>query len=282
MLSPETIETLRVPEGATPDLAGRPTDDTLGLPGKSQTRAEMDDYVKRLAELQFNLWAEKRRSLLVILQGMDAAGKDGTVRRVLSGVNPAGVRVTAFSAPEATELAHDYLWRVHANCPARGYIGVFNRSHYEDVVTAPIIGAIDEKGAKRRIEHITAFERMLTDEGTTIVKIFLHISQGEQARRLRDRLLEPGKGWKFSESDIEARDRWDDYRSRYEKVIARSSTEDCPWYVVPADHKWSRDAVVLALLIRTLQRMDPQPPPPSPEVEHLREILELAGDGVEG
>lgn len=277
MLSEDEIERLRVVPGERLRLADRSTDSTFDLHGKAKTRETIGKkVVGRLAGLQYRLWAERRRSVLLILQGMDAAGKDGVIRRVFSGLNPAGVRVVAFSEPDGPELAHDYLWRVHAACPPRGLIGVFNRSHYEDLVTAPLIGAVGRKHVARRVEHVVAFERMLVDEGTTVVKCFLHISREEQRRRLRERILDPDKAWKFSDSDVAARARWDEYRSAYERVIADTASEHAPWFVVPADRKWVRDAVVLALLLRTLERLDPEPPPAPPELARLQELLEAA------
>jgi PPK2 family polyphosphate:nucleotide phosphotransferase len=276
MLDEDRIEELRVPPGTAPRLDERAADDRLDLPGKKRTRETLGEDAEHLAALQYRLWAERRRSVLLVLQGMDASGKDGVVRRVFSGLNPAGVRVTAFAAPEGSELAHDYLWRIHAAAPPRGYLGVFNRSHYEDLVTAPLVGAVDAEVADRRIAHVVAFERMLVDEGTAVVKVFLHLSREEQRRRLRDRILDPDKGWKFSESDVAARARWEEYRARYERVIERTSTKHAPWYVVPADHKWVRDAVVSALMRRALERLDPSPPPPPPELARLRELMEAA------
>ena len=275
MVDDEQIDGLRLAPGKKVRLSRRSTDETFSLPGKRETRAAIDEGTATLGALQYRLWAERRRSVLLVLQGMDASGKDGAVRRVFSGLNPAGVRVTAFSEPEGHELAHDYLWRVHAACPPRGYIGVFNRSHYEDLVTAPLVGAVTKAQADRRVEDVVAFERMLMAEGTTLIKCFFHVSRDEQRKRLRERIVDPDKAWKFAASDVEARARWDEYRARYENVMAATSTPEAPWFVIPADHKWVRDAVLLTLTTRTLERLDPQPPAPSADLARLRELVEV-------
>jgi PPK2 family polyphosphate:nucleotide phosphotransferase len=193
---------------------------------------------------------------------MDGAGKDSTIRRVFAGLNPQGCRVVSFGRPHAGELAHDYLWRVHTATPARGEIGIFNRSHYEDVVVARVRGLVPESRWRPRYRHIREFERLLTDEATTIVKVFLNISKDEQRRRLQERLDDPAKHWKFDPGDVEDRGRWDDYRAAYEEAITETSTEAAPWYVVPGDRKWVRDVAVMQLLVDALYRIDPQPPPP--------------------
>ena len=202
-----------------------------------------------LDDLHDRLWAEARRSVVLVLQGMDASGKDGTIRRVLTGLNPQGCAVVNFKAPTTVDLAHDYLWRIHAATPARGILGVWNRSHYEDVVTARIIGAIDDDQCRRRFRHIREFERMLPDEGITMVKVFLHISKDEQRARLQARIDDPEKNWKFRRSDLDTRAQWDEYQERYEAAISATSTSWAPWYVVPADHKWVRDVAVATLLV---------------------------------
>ena len=199
------VERLRVEPGEAAGLDGRDTRDTLGIEGKDASRDVLEDLSQDLDELHQRLWAEGSRSVLLVLQGMDAAGKDGTIRRVLSGLNPQGCQVASFKAPSDAELDHDYLWRVHRVCPDRGHLGVFNRSHYEDVVAARIFGAVDHDQCRLRYRHIREFERMLVDEGTTIVKVFLHLSKDEQRERLQARLAEPGKNWKFNEGDLDVR-----------------------------------------------------------------------------
>ncbi|MCB1246067.1 MAG: polyphosphate kinase 2 family protein [Acidimicrobiia bacterium] len=208
-----------------------------------------------LAALQRLLWADGNRSLLVVLQAMDTGGKDGTIRKVFTGVNPHGVDVTGFGVPSDEEIAHDYLWRVHRRTPAKGRIAVFNRSHYEDVLVVRVNELVPEAQWSRRFDHIRAFEQILADEGTTIVKIMLNISKKEQKKRLEARLEDPTKNYKFNVSDLDSRARWDDYMRAYEDAITRTSTDDAPWYVVPADRKWCRNLIVASILIDTMRRM---------------------------
>ncbi len=272
-LKSKVLDDLRVTPGERARLSKRSTDDTLGLEGKAETKEWLVDHGAELALLQSRLWAERTRAVLVVLQGMDTAGKDGTIKHVMSGLNPSAVKIAPFSAPSTLERSHDFLWRIHAKCPPRGQIGVFNRSHYEDVVTAPIEGIVDAKTAKKRVAHINDFEQMLVEEGTRILKVFLHISQDEQADRLRSRILDPEKSWKFDRSDLQARSHWDEYAAAYEKVVSATSTRHAPWYVVPSDRKWVRNATVAALLHRELVRLDPKTPPPRPELAKLQGIL---------
>lgn len=226
---------------------------------KDEGKARRDDLIEQMAALQSLLWAEKTRSLLLILQGMDGAGKDSTVRRVFSGVNPQGCRVEAFGRPHAGELAHDYLWRVHAAAPERGEIGIFNRSHYEDIIV-PRVRTRDPLAVwQPRYRHIREFERTLADEGTTIVKVFLNISKEEQRARLQKRVDNPEKHWKFDPGDLDDRALWDQYRAAYEDTLTETSTEWAPWYVVPGDHKWVRDVAVSELMVTTLRQMGPRP-----------------------
>jgi PPK2 family polyphosphate:nucleotide phosphotransferase len=219
--------------------------------------------------LQNRLAAEATRSLLLVLQGMDAAGKDGTIRHVLTGVSPQDCRVVSFKEPTATDLAHDYLWRVHAECPVRGELAVFNRSHYEDVVAARVRGIVPKTVWERRYEHIRGFERLLVDEGTTILKVFLHVSRDEQATRLQERLDNPEKRWKFRAGDLDDRRHWDDYMAAYEDAIRETSTERAPWYVVPADHNWVRNLLVGEILVDALVRLDPQLPTVDPGIVRI-------------
>jgi PPK2 family polyphosphate:nucleotide phosphotransferase len=192
---------------------------------------------------------------------MDTGGKDGTIRKVFGGVNPQGVRVWGFGVPTEWEMAHDYLWRIHEHTPGNGGIVIFNRSHYEDVLVVRVKGLVPEERWRRRYDHIVAFERLLADEGTTVVKFYLHISKEEQRQRLEARLQEPDKRWKFNPGDLEDRKLWDDFQEAYEEAITRTSTEHAPWYVIPADRKWYRDLAVASVLIETLERMDPRFPP---------------------
>ena len=264
------VRDLRVQPGTAAHLAGRDPGSRLGLDDRDVAHAEVEALITELDGLHNKLWAEASRSVLLVLQGMDTAGKDGTIRRVLSGLNPQGCEVVSFKTPSTGELEHDYLWRVHASCPARGRLGVFNRSHYEDVVVVRQLGLLDDDGARRRYRHIVDFERILAEEGTTVVKVFLHISKGEQRRRLQERLDDPTKQWKFRSADLEVRARWGDYQAWYEEAITHTSSEHAPWYVVPGDHKWVRDVAVARLLVATFRRLDPQLPPADAKLGGLR------------
>ena len=265
----EVMGQLRVAPGQPPGLGGRDPADRLGLADKAAGRARLAELVDELDGLHSRLWAEASRSVLLVLQGLDASGKDGTIRKVLTGINPQGVRIVSFKAPDDQERAQDYLWRVHAQCPPRGLVGVFNRSHYEDVVAALLVGAVDEDACARRYRHLREFERMLVDEGTAVVKVFLHISPGEQRERFQARLTDPTKVWKFKRGDLDVRERWDEYLATYERAITETSTEWAPWYVVPADHKWVRNVAVASLLVEVLRGLDPQYPPAEPGIEGL-------------
>jgi len=263
------MDTIVVEPGTKAHLDRRAGDDTLGLADKLAGQARSEDLAVRLGDLHNRLWAEAERSVVLVLQGMDASGKDGTIRRVLSGLNPQGCTVTNFKVPTELQLAHDYLWRVHNNAPARGLLGVWNRSHYEDVVAVRMLGLIDDDQLAKRYRHIREFERMLHDEGTSIVKVFLHISKEEQRARLQARIDDPAKNWKFQKSDIEARRQWDQYQVRYEEAITETSSDWALWYVVPSDRKWVRDVAVAELLVRVLEELDPQIPDPEPGLEGI-------------
>jgi len=248
------VKQYQVQGGGPLDLAEWDPDDTAGL-DKDGVRGRLKDLRERLASLQQIMWADERHRLLVVLQAMDTGGKDGTIRKVFSGVNPQGVRVVNFKTPTPRELAHDYLWRVHQHTPPAGGITVFNRSHYEDVLIVRVFGLVPEERWSRRYDHIKAFERLLVDEGTTILKFYLHISKEEQAKRLRARLADPDKHWKFNVDDLEHRERWDDYMAAFETALAETSTDFAPWYVVPANHKWYRNLVVAETIVATLERL---------------------------
>lgn len=216
---------------------------------------------EHLAELQDLQYAENKHRLLVVLQAMDTGGKDGTIRDVFHEVDPIGIHMRPFKKPTDIELAHDYLWRVHAMVPQDGQVVVFNRSHYEDVLVVRVHGWVSDEQAQKRFRHIREFERMLTDEGTTIVKFFLHISKQEQAERLQARLDDPHKRWKFAKGDLEERKLWDDYQRVYEEAIEETSTEFAPWYVIPADRKWYRNLAVSSILVDTLESLGMEFPP---------------------
>lgn len=259
-----------VPPGTGFALADRDPGDTTGTPGdKKATKSVLKDLSDELRGLQERLYAESARALLVVLQAIDTGGKDGTVKHVFSGVNPQGVRVTPFKAPTEEELGHDFLWRVHPHAPRRGDIAIFNRSHYEDVLVARVHRLVDEAVWRGRYRHINQFEALLADAGTHVVKVFLHISREEQARRLHARLDDPTKRWKFRRGDLAERERWDEYMAAYEEAIARTSTEQAPWYVVPADHKWFRNWAVSRIVVETLEAMDPRYPAPAEDLDGI-------------
>ncbi|MEJ7582925.1 MAG: polyphosphate kinase 2 family protein [Acidimicrobiales bacterium] len=263
----------RVRPGRDPGLDAIATDTTDGAPGggdKTETVKATGELSERLGELQGRLWAEGRRSLLVVLQAMDAAGKDGAVKHVFRGVNPMGVHAVAFTAPTHPELAHDFLWRINRELPERGDIGIFNRSHYEDVLIVRVDELVPESVWRPRFDAIRSFEKHLVSEGTTIVKVYLHISKEEQAKRFRARLEDPAKNWKFAPGDLEVRQRWGDYRAAYTEAIKRTATADAPWYVIPADRKWYRNWAMSTVLVETLERMDPKYPAPA---EGLHKIV---------
>jgi PPK2 family polyphosphate:nucleotide phosphotransferase len=266
----DLLEQLRVEPGSAPHLDRRDPGARLGAPSKEEGLARLQDLAERLGVMQFRLSAEKTRSVLLVLQGMDASGKDGTIRNVLDDVNPQGCHVVSFGVPTTTELAHDYLWRVHAQCPAHGELGVFNRSHYEDVVAVRVRGLVPERVCWERYEHIRGFERMLVDEGTTVVKVFLHLSRDEQRKRLQERLDNPEKRWKFRLGDLDDRALWDDYMTAYEDALRETSTEWAPWYVVPADHNWSRNVAVAEILVDAFERLDPEFPEPDPGLDGVQ------------
>jgi PPK2 family polyphosphate:nucleotide phosphotransferase len=260
----------RIEPGSTVDLSDWPTGDTEQFGGgKQEGKAELQRQNEQLAELQDRLYSEHRRKLLVVLQGMDTSGKDGTIKHVFRSINPSGVEVAVFKQPSETELAHDYLWRVHPRVPGAGHITIFNRSHYEDVLIVRVHGLVAEDVWQRRYRHIREFERLLADEGTTIRKFFLHISKDEQRKRLQARLDDPSKNWKFERGDIDERKRWDDYQQAYADALTETSTEWAPWYVVPADHKWYRNLVVSRVLIETVEALDPQYPEAEPGITDL-------------
>lgn len=253
----------RVPPGGPVALAGIHTRDTSAFDGsKKQGKALHGDLNARLEVLQEQLYAQGRHRLLIVLQATDTGGKDSAIRRVFEGVNPQGVDVASFKKPTVEELAHDYLWRVHPHVPANGRITIFNRSHYEDVLVVRVHGLVPEDRWSKRYGHIRDFEQMLVDEGTTILKFFLHISKEEQRERLQARLDNPDKHWKFSLGDLSERELWDQYQTAFETMLEETSTESAPWYVVPADRKWYRDLVISSTIIETLERIGVDWPDP--------------------
>jgi PPK2 family polyphosphate:nucleotide phosphotransferase len=254
------IEKLQVKPGQQVSLKDREPRDRSLFENEDETKAATKLLAKDIDALQDRLYAEGKRSLLVILQGTDTSGKDGTIRGVFNATGPLGVRVTAFKRPSELELAHDYLWRVHAACPGRGMIGIFNRSHYEDVLVARVRQFASQETIEQRYEQINAFEKMLAENGTIILKFMLHISKKEQAERLQERLDNPQKNWKFDAGDLDDREHWDDFQNAYEIMLNRCSTPWAPWHVIPADRKWVRNAAIASIVKNTLERMDPQYP----------------------
>jgi len=245
----------RVEPGTTVDLSRWETDDDGGLT-KAEGKARFGELNTRLEELQEVLYAQGRHKVLVVLQATDTGGKDGTIRRVTDGVNPQGVKVASFKKPSTRELAHDYLWRIHAQMPRTGQITIFNRSHYEDVLVVRVHGLVPEDQWSRRYGHIRAFEQMLADEGLTIIKLFLHLSKDEQAERLQARIDDPTKHWKFSHGDLDEREHWNDYQEAFRTMLEETSTPAAPWFVIPADRRWYRDLVVAQILVETLDSLD--------------------------
>ena len=231
---------------------------------------ELEHYRKRLRELQDLLYAERRRSLLICLQGMDTGGKDGTINHVLSAMNPQGCRVAVFHAPTSEELAHDFLWRIHRAVPARGEVVVFNRSHYDDVLVVRVHNLVPKDVWSVRYDRINAFERSLADQDTHILKFYLHISKEEQLARFQDRLDDPAKRWKISEADYAERKFWDDYMAAYEDALSRCSTEYAPWFLVPAGHKWFRNLAVARIVVEHLEDLRMGYPKPAVDIEHIR------------
>ena len=265
------VERLRVRPGDEVDLSEHPTDLDVDMT-KEAALARLAHTSDRIDVLQQRLYAESKRSVLLVVQAMDAAGKDGTIRNVLTGLNPAGVRVESFKAPGGPEAQHDYLWRVHQVCPRDGEIAVFNRSHYEDVLVVRVKNFVPEQVWKRRYQHIRNFEQLLTDEGTTVVKVFLHVSKDEQARRFQERLDDPEKRWKFRAGDLDDRALWSQFQEAYQQAISETSTKDAPWYVVPADDNSTRNMAVGEILRTTLERLDPKIPEPEAGLDGVKVV----------
>ena len=260
-------ELLRVPDGA-PATSVDPGA-TPGVADRDAAEAAAERLADRLEDFQERLFAERSRSLLLVLQGMDTSGKGGTVRHVMSSMNPAWIEVTAFGPPTEEELSHHYLWRIDQRLPGTGRIAAFDRSHYEDVLVVRVRELVPEHVWRPRYDEIVAWEEGLVTSGTTIVKCFLHISFDEQRERLLARLDDPTKRWKFREGDLEERARWDEYLAAYDEAIERTSTAAAPWHVIPADRKWYRDHAIASLLTETLETMDPRYPDTELDVDAL-------------
>ena len=252
-------EILRVKPRSKVDLARFDCGATFGR-DKDAATDELPHVLARLTDLQARIWAEAKHTVLVVIQGIDAAGKDGTIKVIAGAFNPQGTPVASFKVPSSHELAHDYLWRVHQRVPARGEIGIFNRSHYEEVLIVRVHGLVPEERWRKRYEHIRNFERMLTDEGVTIVKFFLAIDREEQRARFQDRVDDPTKRWKFNPGDLEERNRWDDYGAAFSEMLRETSTSYAPWYVIPANRNWLRNLAVGEILADTLDALKPTYP----------------------
>lgn len=240
---------------------------------KESAKRRTERNLEALEDLQYHLYADNSKSLLIVLQGIDAGGKDGAIRNVFTAFNPQGTTVTSFKAPAGREVNHDYLWRVHSACPAKGSISVFNRSHYEDLIVPIVQKKLPPRRINERIQHIRDFELMLSQEGTTIVKFLLHISRDEQWERLMSRLDEPHRNWKFSMGDLAERERWPLYVSAFKKIVSATSTDHAPWYVIPANSKWFRDLAISEVVRATMENMNLRWPKPSIEVAPARQAL---------
>jgi len=262
MARPTALRTaLQVKPGSRMRLAKLDADTTMGLE-KASAVAATQVQMERLRDLQDRLWAEARQSVLVVLQGIDAAGKDGTIAKVMEAFNPQGCPVSSFKVPTAEELAHDFLWRVHKRTPGKGEIGIFNRSHYEDVLVVRVHGLAPRRVWSKRYDQINAFERTLAEGGTTIVKFFLAIDRDEQRKRFQDRYDDPRKRWKFKVGDLDERKLWDDYQAAFDEALTRTSTPWAPWYVIPSNRNWLRNLAVSTILADTIAGLRPAYPKP--------------------
>ncbi len=240
--------------------------------------AELQHYTQKIASLQYTLYAEHAHSLLIVLQGIDAAGKDGICRHVIDAMNPLGCTVTGFKQPTAEAKAHDFLWRVHPHAPGLGQVAIFNRSHYEDVLVVRVHKLVPEEEWSRRYDHINAFESLLTHSRTTILKFFLYISKDEQLARFKERLVDPARQWKISESDYTERQYWNDYVAAYEDMLERCSTKHAPWYVIPSNHKWFRNLAVSQIICSAMEDMNMKMPKPTVDLDRIRKAYHKAAD----
>jgi PPK2 family polyphosphate:nucleotide phosphotransferase len=253
---------LQVRTGRRFDLSAVDPDATPGFEGdRAAADAELDTLRDELFDFQSRLWAERKRSMLIVLQAMDAGGKDGTIRKVFGAFNIQGARVQSFGVPTNEELAHDFLWRIHPHAPARGRVAIFNRSHYEDVLVVRVAKLVPKRVWSGRYALINDWERSLAEAGTTILKFMLHVSRDEQRERLQKRLEDPAKHWKYSPGDLDVREQWDEYMAAYGDALSRCSTAEAPWFVIPANHKWYRDLAVARIVVDAARKLDPQYPP---------------------
>jgi PPK2 family polyphosphate:nucleotide phosphotransferase len=269
------IKDYLLPRNGKVKLKDYDPEDTGALENNEEFQAHFQILKEKLENLQDKLIADKKKSLLIIFQGMDCSGKDGVIKKVLSSMNPQGFQVTSFKKPTLEELSHDFLWRAHKAVPAAGYIAAFNRSHYEDVLITRVHGLLSNKEAERRFKHIRNFERLLTDSGVHVVKIFLHISKDFQISKIEDRMRNPKKKWKFDPTDLQERKFWDAYQSAYEDVFNACNPKEALWYLVPANHRWFRDYLVLKIVVNMLEKMDLEYPEPDPQLEAVIRSLDL-------
>jgi PPK2 family polyphosphate:nucleotide phosphotransferase len=263
-------EELIVKPGKKLKLSKWDPEDTLGWDKDHKTKQSLEKTIERIDKLQYLMYAEHKRALLIVLQGLDAAGKDGTIRHVMSGVNPQGCTVTSFKKPSAEEIAHDYLWRVHKAVPEYGDIGIFNRSVYEDVLVVRVHNLVPKEVWSKRYDQINEFEKLLHDNHVKILKFFLHISKDEQKRRFQQRIDDPDRRWKISEADFDERKFWDDYVDAYETVLTKCSTERAPWFIIPSNKKWFRNLAVSHIIAETLESMHMKFPKPTVDVKKLK------------
>jgi PPK2 family polyphosphate:nucleotide phosphotransferase len=261
---------MRVKPGKKVKLAKFDPDETFGWEKGNKASASTDKECERLNSLQYLLYAEHKRALLLVFQGLDAAGKDGTIRHVMSGVNPQGCEVTSFKVPSAEEAAHDFLWRIHKAVPEHGYIGIFNRSQYEDVLVVRVHNLVPKDVWKERYGQINEFEEMLDRNNVKILKFFLHISKDEQKKRFMERIDDPDKRWKISNADFQERKFWDDYTKAYEEALERCNADAAPWFIIPANKKWFRNLAVSHIVAETLEGLKMKFPPPTVDVKNLK------------
>jgi PPK2 family polyphosphate:nucleotide phosphotransferase len=266
---PTTFQASAVPIGQPIDLSTCDPDDTGGLK-KSEAADQLEYNLRRMAELQEMMYAQRKHALLIVLQAMDAGGKDSTIRHVMDGFNPQGCHVYSFGVPTREELAHDFLWRLHRHTPQHGYVSIFNRSHYEDVLVVRVNELVPEEVWRPRYKHINNFERLLADSGVTILKFYLHISKEEQRQRFQDRIDRPDKQWKFNPADLETRMRWEDYMHAFEEAIDRCNKPWAPWYIVPANRKWYRNLVVSTAIVEAMEQLEMSYPPAPEGIEKIK------------
>lgn len=269
-------EAFRVKPGTRLVLADRDPGSTAEHLNKDEAREHTEKNVHRMSDLQYLLFANGHRSLLVVLQALDAGGKDGTIRHLFSGMNPQGTKVASFKVPSSTEASHDFLWRIHPHAPAKGEITIFNRSHYEDVLVVRVHNLVPEEIWGRRYDQITEFEELLTESGTKVVKFFLHISPEEQLSRFKKRLEDPTRNWKISDSDYSEREYWDDYVAAYEEALSQTSTDEAPWFVIPSNNKWFRDLAISQIICDTLDEMELSLPPTNVDLDEIRKKYHAA------